>query len=121
MDGWPPRRGMRDLETDTYSEKNPTIDEAQPKFKKVMTETFNQPEVIKVTGDVHSWMLGWIVVLPHPYFGVTDARGLTRIEGVPAGSHTVEAWHEVLGRRTQDVQVKAGETARVVLAFPKAG
>jgi plastocyanin len=105
----------------TYSEANPSINKAQPKFKKVMTETFSEPEIIKVTCDVHSWMSGWIAVLPHPYFGVTDTRGVTRIEGVPAGTHTVEVWHEHLGRRTQDVTVNPGKTAQVLFEFPQAG
>jgi plastocyanin len=103
----------------TYSEANPAINKAQPKFKKVMTETFSKPEIIRVTCDVHSWMLAWIAVLPHPYFGVTDARGVARIGGVPTGNHTLEAWHEELGGQSQDVLVKARETTRVVLAFPK--
>jgi hypothetical protein len=81
---------------------NPSINKAQPKFKKVMKEAFSKPEIIKVTCDVHSWMLGWIAGLPHPYFGVTDMRGVTRIDGVPAGTHTVEVWHEQLGRRRKD-------------------
>jgi plastocyanin len=101
----------------TYSEANPSINKAQPRFKKVMTETFTKPEMIKVTCDVHSWMQGWIAVLPHPYFGVTDATGATQIAQVPAGSHTVEVWHETLGRRTQDVTVKPGETTRLVVAY----
>ncbi|MGH7278452.1 MAG: hypothetical protein ACREJG_07160, partial [Candidatus Rokuibacteriota bacterium] len=104
----------------TYSEANAPINKAQPKFKKTMTETFSKPEIVKVTCDVHSWMLGWIAVLPHPYFGVTGERGVARIEAVPAGSHTVEVWHEKLGRRSKDVTVQAGETAEVVFEFPKA-
>lgn len=103
----------------TYSEANDPINKAQPKFKKVMTETFTKPEFIKVTCDVHSWMLGWIAVMPHPYFGVTGDAGVARIEGVPAGSHTIEVWHEELGRRTADVAVKAGETVKTVIEFPK--
>jgi plastocyanin len=105
----------------TYSEANPSINKAQPKFKKVMTQTFSEPEIVKVTCDVHSWMFGWIAVLPNPFFGVTDTRGVTRIEGVPAGTHTVEVWHEHLGRQTQDVTVNPGEIAQVIFAFPKAG
>jgi hypothetical protein len=105
----------------TYSDVNPTINRAQPKFKKVMEVSFDKPEIIKVTCDVHSWMKGWIVVLPHPYFGVTDAKGVTRIDGVPAGTHTVEIWHETLGKRTKDVAVKKGESVQVVFEFPKHG
>ena len=83
-----------------------------------MTEKFTKPEIIKVTCDVHSWMLGWIAVMPHPYFGVTGDAGVARIEGVPAGNHTIEVWHEELGRRTTDVAVKAGETVKTVVEFP---
>jgi hypothetical protein len=69
----------------TYSTANPSINKAQPKFKKVMAEKFDKPEIIKLTCDVHSWMLGWVAVMPNPYFGVTDANGVTKIENVPPG------------------------------------
>jgi plastocyanin len=104
----------------TYSEANSPINKAQPKFKKVMKERFNKPEAIRVTCDVHSWMQAWIVVLPHP-FGVTGQTGVTWIEGVPPGTHTVDVWHEKLGRRSRDVVVKAGETTTVDFAYPKKG
>src|SRR5436190_24132925 len=38
----------------TYSTANPSINKAQPKFKKVMSEKFEKPEIIKLTCDVHS-------------------------------------------------------------------
>lgn len=85
----------------TYSEANPPINKAQPEFKTVMTETFTKPEIVKVTYDIHNWMPGWVAVFPHPYFGVTDDRGVVRIEAVPAGTHTVETWHEELGGTTK--------------------
>src|SRR5881398_4017704 len=47
----------------TYSTANPSINKAQPKFKKTMTEKFEKPEMIKLTCDVHSWMLGWLAVV----------------------------------------------------------
>ncbi len=46
----------------TYSTVNPSINKAQPKFKKVMTEKLEKPEFVKLTCDVHSWMLGWVAV-----------------------------------------------------------
>ena len=103
----------------TYSTANASINKAQPKFKKVMTEKFEKPEVIKVTCDVHSWMLGWIAVMPHPYFGITDANGVAKIENVPAGKQTIEVWHETLGKVTKDVDVKAGQTAKVSVEMVK--
>jgi plastocyanin len=103
----------------TYSTANPSINKAQPKFKKVMTEKFEKPEIIKLTCDVHSWMLGWIAVMPNPYFGVTDANGVTKIENVPPGKHKVDVWHETLGKQTKEVEVKAGQAAKVAFEMKK--
>src|SRR3989442_9234282 len=103
----------------TYSTANPSVNKAQPKFKKVMTEKFDKPEIIKVTCDVHSWMLGWVAVLPHPYFGVTKENGVTKIENVPAGKQKVEVWHETLGKQEKEVEVKAGQTVKVGFEMKK--
>ena len=103
----------------TYSTANPSINKAQPKFKKVMTEKFEKPEIIKLTCDVHSWMLGWVAVMPHPFFGITDANGVTKIDNVPAGKQTIEVWHETLGKVTKDVEVKPGQTAKVSVEMVK--
>jgi plastocyanin len=103
----------------TYSTANPSINKAQPKFKKTMTEKFEKPEIIKLTCDVHSWMLGWIAVMPHPFFGVTDGTGAAKIENVLPGKHTVEVWHETLGKATKEVEVKAGQTTKVAIEMKK--
>lgn len=96
----------------TYSTANPAINKAQPKFKKTMTEKFDKPEMIKVTCDVHSWMLGWVAVTPGPA-AVTDNNGVAKIENVPAGKQKVEVWHETLGKQEKEVDVKAGQTTKV--------
>ncbi len=103
----------------TYSSANPSINKAQPKFKKVMTERFDKPEVVKLTCDVHSWMLGWVAVVPTPYFGVTDRNGTVKIDNVPAGKQTVEVWHPTLGKQARDVEVKAGQTTKVSFELKK--
>jgi hypothetical protein len=103
----------------TYSTANPSINKAQPKFKKVMTEKFEKPEIIKLTCDVHSWMLGWVAVMPNGFFGVTGGDGTTKIENVPPGKYTVEAWHETLGKQTKDVEVKAGQATKVAFEMKK--
>jgi plastocyanin len=103
----------------TYSTANPSINKAQPKFKKTMTEKFEKPEFVKVTCDVHSWMLGWIAVMPNPYFGITDNNGTAKIENVPPGKYKVQAWHETLGKQEKEVEVKAGQTAKVAFEMKK--
>ena len=81
----------------TYSTKNPSFNMAQPKFKKVIEQKVDQPEVIKVTCDAHGWMHGWWVATDTPYFAVTDDKGNYSIAGVPPGNYTVEVWQEKLG------------------------
>src|SRR6266404_3513389 len=76
-------------------------------------------KIIKLTCDVHSWMLGWVAVMPNPYFGVTDGSGVTKVENVPPGKYKVEAWHETLGKQTKDVEVKAGQTTKVAFEMKK--
>jgi plastocyanin len=96
----------------TYSTANAAINKAQPKFKKTMTEKFDKPEMIKLTCDVHSWMLGWVAVVPG-VAAVTDNNGMAKLENVPAGKQKIEVWHETLGKQDKEVDVKAGQTTKV--------
>ena len=64
--------------------------------------------MLRIKCDVHRWMTEYIGVVPHPYFAVSDPSGTFTIEGVPAGTHTIQAWHEVYGTLTQTVSVEAG-------------
>ena len=96
----------------TFSTINPSFNKAQPKFKKVMTEKLEKPEVIKVQCDAHSWMHGWIVVTENPA-AVTDEKGSFKLENVPPGKHKVEVWHPVLGKQSKEVEVKPGQEVKV--------
>lgn len=91
----------------TWSKDNTAFNKAQPKFKKVMTEKFDKPEIFRISCDVHSWMTGWLVVAGHPYYGLSDNAGTFKIADVPAGSYTLEYWHEKLGKQTKQVTVPA--------------
>ena len=102
----------------TYSSKNAAINKAQPGFKKKMTETFAQPEVIKVSCDAHGWMSAWVVVTENPS-AVTLDGGAFKIGDVPAGNHKLEIWHETLGKLTKDITVKAGEETKVTIELTK--
>jgi plastocyanin len=82
------------------------------------TKTFNTPEVmVKVECDVHGWMSAYIGVLPHPFYGVTGEQGAFTLDGLPAGTYTIEAWHEQYGTQTQTVTVGEGESATVEFTF----
>ena len=40
------------------------------------------------------------------------------LENVPVGSHTVGVWHEILGKQTAKVVVKAGKEISQSFEFP---
>lgn len=103
----------------TYSKANPSINKAQPKFKKVLTEKFSKPEVIKVACDAHAWMSGWIVVSAHPYVAVTNEKGTFTIKDVPPGTYKLEVWHETLGKSMKDVTVKSKEETKLAIELAK--
>lgn len=46
---------------------------------------------------IHPWMKGWIHVVPHPYFAVTDAQGRFEIKDAPAGRWRLMLWQETSG------------------------
>jgi hypothetical protein len=103
----------------TYSTANPSINKAQPKFKKVLTEKFSKPEIIKASCDAHAWMTGWIVATDTPFVAVTDEKGTFSIKDVPPGNYKVEIWHETLGKQVKDVSIKAKEETKLTVELAK--
>jgi plastocyanin len=103
----------------SYSKVNTPFNMAQPKFKKTLDVKIDKPEAVELKCDVHGWMHGWLVATESPYVAVTDKSGTFKLDNVPAGSYTVEVWHEKLGKSTQKVTVKAKEDAKV--SFEVAG
>jgi plastocyanin len=85
------------------------------------TATFTTPEVmVRLKCDVHGWMSAYAGVLEHPYFAVTSGGGKFELKNVPAGTYTVEAWHEKLGAQTQSVSVAEKESKDVTFSFKAA-
>ena len=59
---------------------------------------------------LHQEMSAYIVVLPNPYFAVSDASGQYTIKDVPPGSYTLAVWHEgKLTAKAQAITVAAGK------------
>jgi hypothetical protein len=42
----------------------------------------------------HAWMNAEILVVPHPYYTVTDESGKFELTDVPPGEYEIVAWHE---------------------------
>ncbi|MFG0334326.1 MAG: hypothetical protein ACF8TS_13255, partial [Maioricimonas sp. JB049] len=60
---------------------------------------------VQVKCDVHPWMLAWHLPLDHPYGTVTADDGTFTIADLPAGTHQLTLWHEVLGVIGDEVEV----------------
>ena len=71
--------------------------------------------IYQVKCDVHGWMQAFLLVDAHPFHSVTDSHGAFQIAGIPAGSYTLEAWHERLGSHRSPVEIRAGTTTSVEL------
>ena len=85
---------------------------------------FPQAEgMFRIKCDVHPWMVGYVGVMKHPFFAVTGKDGQFTLKGLPAGTYTVEAWHEKLGTQDPQVTLSDGGTATVSFSFktPAAG
>ena len=82
--------------------------------------TFATSEVmVPFKCDVHAWMQAFVGVLDHPYFGATAEDGKVVLANMPPGTYTIEAWHETLGTRTQQVTIGAKEAKDVAFTFAR--
>ena len=96
--------------------KKTILNIALPKGTKPITNTraFRTNGHIKVQCDSHEWMAASIIVLDHPYHGITDDTGKTEIKNVPTGEYDLVVFHETIGEQTQKVKVEAGKTVEVI-------
>ena len=56
-------------------------------------------------------------VVSHPFYAVSDAQGAFKITGLPAGTYTLEAWHETYCTQMQTDTVGDGESKSVDFTF----
>ncbi len=69
--------------------------------------------------NLHPEMEGWIVVLPTPYFAVTDEKGDYTIKDVPDGKYTLKTWHQKLGPSQSEATVTSSASTKVDFALTK--
>lgn len=93
---------------------------SQPAAGMTTNRTFTTAEVmIPLECSVHGWMHAYVGVLPHPYFATTGDDGTFTIANLPAGTYTIEVWHESLGVQTATVTVADDETKAADFSFSK--
>jgi len=82
------------------------------------TRMFEKPEVgVLFKCDVHGWMAAYGGIVAHPFFAVTKPDGSFEIKGLPAGTFTIETWHEQFGLQMQAVTVDGTTAGKADFAY----
>ncbi len=64
----------------------------------VIPRTMSTPGLVNLhCNGGHVWMNAEMMVVPHPYYAVTDESGRFEFTGVPPGTYQIVAWHEGWG------------------------
>jgi len=104
----------------TLPEENDEFNVTMPKFLKETLRTFEYAEgMFPIKCDVHPWMGGFVAVLAHPFFDVTEKDGQYQLNDLPPGTYTLEAWHEKLGTRSAEVTITGDETKNIDILFKR--
>lgn len=78
---------------------------------------FDKPGVIVLGCNIHDWMIGYILVVPTPYFAKSDKDGVARLRDVPAGAYETRAWHpqQKAAAANRSISVESNTRASFVL------
>lgn len=102
----------------TMSIKNRSFNNVHAPQSEDRIHTFKHVEKpIHVANSFQKWMTAFVFVMDHPFFAVTDAQGRFKIEGLPPGEYTLEAWHEELGEQQTTITVGASGSAETSFTF----
>jgi plastocyanin len=82
------------------------------------SRVFSRPGVVKVFCELHSHMSAVVRVFDHPWFTIPDDQGSFTIDDVPAGAHTLVAWHERIGERRDRITIRPRQTTAVTFTLP---
>ena len=73
---------------------------------------FDLPGIVALGCNIHDWMIGYIVILPTPWFAKTDTGGGAVVAGFPAGRYRLEVWHPRLAKPvSREITLAAGENS----------
>lgn len=96
--------------------ENAAFNVAQPPRAEKILKQFSRQEIMfPVTCGVHPWMRAYLAVIAHPFFTVTGADGTFELKGLPPGTYSLEAVHELYGH--QQVTITLAPKDRKELNF----
>ncbi len=84
---------------------------------------FDKVGVVKIGCNIHDWMAAVLLVVPTPFYAVTNDAGEFTLSGLPEGTLPVAAWHELSQTKVEETvqqlrveQDLAGVTFALALA-----
>ena len=84
---------------------------------------FDKVGVVKIGCNIHDWMAAVLLVVPTPFYAVTNDGGEVTLSGLPEGTLPVAAWHELSQTKVEETvqqlrveQDLAGVTFALALA-----
>jgi len=102
----------------SYAKDNETWNLGMPFEGMQIEKSFSKPEImVTMKCDLHPWMIGYLGVVSHPYFAVTQEDGSFEFKGLPPGNYVIEAWHEKLGTLTQNITLGSQEKRELEFSF----
>ena len=93
---------------------NASFNRTQPKSRTIPI-TFDKPEIVRINCELHSWMVGWVVVAAHPFYAITGADGQFTFDNLPPGQYKLQVWHERLGTVPASVTVGDQQPAPITV------
>jgi hypothetical protein len=72
---------------------------------------------VRLKCDTHPWKYGYIAVLDHPYFAVTDENGRFSLPPLPSGTYLIEARHLRAGTNSQRITIGPGHSSVFTIKF----
>ncbi len=76
------------------------------------TVMFENYGVVPIYCNIHPKMIAYAVVLENTAFALTDNEGAFRIDDLPAGTYTINAWRPKAKRVNQEIVIQAGQPGR---------
>jgi hypothetical protein len=74
-----------------------------PFTNQITSRTMSTPGLVHIRcNGGHVWMNAEMMVVPHPYYAVTDESGQFEFTDVPPGTYQIVAWHEGWGREGKE-------------------
>ncbi len=67
---------------------------------------FDMAGVVSMGCNIHDWMLGYLVIVDSPYYGLSDTNGIVDFGELPEGEYTISYWYPGLSQKAGLMKAK---------------